>query len=292
MLGRIRGQVRFKEPLSWHTSLRVGGPADVFIVAVDVDDVRRAMSFAERERLSVTILGSGAGILVQDRGVRGVVLQPGGCLGRVRFCGDEVMAGAGAQLSAVIKEAADLGLGGLEGLAGIPATIGGALVMRVATPEVSLIDFVSVVHLLFPDGSLGEIKPSVNGQDGEVWSLPPDAVVLAARLMLERHGCREARRTLRRQTAQRKLSTPLALASAGYVWKDDAGLSASRLVRRAGCLRLRVGRVEVSLKDPNFIVNRGTARAAEVLELMAQVEGRVRDRLGINLVRRVRVIGE
>ena len=112
MLGEIRGEVRFKEPLSFHTSLRIGGPADIFIVPQDVEDIRLALSFAEREQLSLDVIGGGNNLLVSDRGVRGVVLKLEGCLGRAEFNGEEAVAGAGVSLSALIREAAALMGGG------------------------------------------------------------------------------------------------------------------------------------------------------------------------------------
>src|SRR5436309_12328369 len=135
MLGEIRGEVRFKEPLSFHTSLRIGGSSDIFVVPQDVDDIRHALLFAEREQLPVVVIGGGNNLLVRDRGVRGVVLKLEGCLGRSEFNGEEAVAGAGASLSALIREGAALNLGGLECLVGIPATIGGALAMYAGTPD-------------------------------------------------------------------------------------------------------------------------------------------------------------
>src|SRR6266496_1178819 len=128
MLGEIRGEVRFKEPLSFHTSLRIGGPADIFVVPQDIEDVRLALGFAERDHLPVEIIGGGNNLLVCDRGIRGVVIKVEGCLGRAEFHGEEAVAGAGVGLSALIREAAALNLGGIECLVGIPATAGSVLV--------------------------------------------------------------------------------------------------------------------------------------------------------------------
>src|ERR671937_237382 len=160
MLGEIRGEVRFKEPLSFHTSLRIGGPADIFVVPQDVEDMRHALMFAEREQLPVAVVGGGNNLLVKDRGIRGVVLKLEGCLGRAEFQGEEAVAGAGASLSSLIREAAALNLGGVECLVGIPATIGGALAMNAGSDDGTIGDFVSAVYFVHPDGSLGEFKPA------------------------------------------------------------------------------------------------------------------------------------
>src|SRR5499433_4266486 len=186
MLGEIRGEVRFKEPLSFHTSLRIGGPADVFVVPQDVEDIRLALSFAEREQLAVEVIGGGNNLLVRDRGLRGVVLKIEGCLGRVEFHGEEAVAGAGVGLSALIREAAALNLGGIEGLVGIPATIGGALAMNAGTPDGWVSDFISAVYFLHPDGTLGEFKPGPGAFSYRVFQAPPGAVLIGARLELQR----------------------------------------------------------------------------------------------------------
>src|SRR5437867_3138601 len=111
MLGEIRGEVRFKEPLSFHTSLRIGGPADIFILPQDVDDIRHALQYATREQLPLEVVGGGNNLLVGDRGIRGVVIKLEGCLGRAEYQGEEAIAGAGVSLSALIREAASLNLG-------------------------------------------------------------------------------------------------------------------------------------------------------------------------------------
>src|SRR4030088_78096 len=152
MLGEIRGEVRFKEPLSFHTSLRIGGPADIFVVPQDVEDIRLALGWEAREQLPVEIIGGGNNLLVRDRGVRGVVVKIEGCLGRAEFNGEEAVAGAGVGLSALIREAAALNLGGIECLVGIPATIGGALAMNAGTADGWIGDFVRAVYSLLPAG--------------------------------------------------------------------------------------------------------------------------------------------
>src|SRR5919198_6013568 len=191
MLGEIRGEVRFKEPLSFHPSLRIGGPADIFVVPQDVEDIRHALMFAEREQLPVAVVGGGNNLLVRDRGVRGVVLKLEGCLGRAEFHGEEAVAGAGASLSALIREAAALNLGGIEALVGIPATIGGALAMNAGTADGSIGDFISAVYFLYPDGTLGEYKPNAGTFTYRSFHFPAGAVLIGCRLRLTRRPLAE-----------------------------------------------------------------------------------------------------
>jgi UDP-N-acetylmuramate dehydrogenase len=292
MLGEIRGEVRFKEPLSFHTSLRIGGPADIFVVPQDVDDIRHALLFAHREQLPVHVVGGGNNLLVRDRGVRGVVLKLEGCLGRADFQGEEAIAGAGASLSALIREAAALHLGGLECLVGIPATVGGALAMNAGTPDGSIGDFVSAAYFLYPDGSLGEFKPNAGAFGYRAFHFPAGAVLIGCRLRLHRRPLADIQRDIKQRLKQKKATQPLALASAGYVWKDPPGENAARLIEKVGLKGKRINGAEISAKHANFIVNRGGATAADILALMELTRERVHAQFGITLEPEIRIIGE
>lgn len=292
MLGEIRGGVRFKEPLAFHTSLRLGGPADIFVIPQDVDDIRHAVSFAEKECLPVEVIGGGNNLLVKDRGVRGVVLKLEGCLGRVEFHGEEAVAGAGAGLSALIREAMSLSLGGIECLVGIPATIGGALSMNAGTPDGAIGDFVSAVYFLHPDGTLGELKPGATTFGYRLFSFPSGAILVGARLRLHRRPQAEIQKEIKQRLKHKKTTQPLALASAGCVWKNPSGDHAGRLIEKVGLKGKRLNGAEVSAKHANFIVNRGGATAADVLALMQLMRERVSAQFGITLEPEIRIIGE
>jgi UDP-N-acetylmuramate dehydrogenase len=292
MLGEIRGEVRFKELLSFHTSLRIGGPADIFVVPQDVEDIRHALRFAERERLPVEVVGGGNNLVVTDRGVRGVVLKLEGCLGRTEFRGEEAVAGAGASLSALIREAAAQNLGGLECLVGIPATIGGALAMNAGSPDGWIGDAVSAVYFLHPDGTLGEFKPGTGALGYQAFAVPRGAVLVGCRLRLTRRPLAEIQREMKQRLKAKKSTLPLALASAGSVWKDPPGHVATRLIERAGLRGKRLNGAEISSKHANFIVNRGGATAADILALLDLARERVQAQLGVALEPEIRIIGE
>ena len=292
MLGEIRGEVRFKEPLSFHTSLRIGGAADIFVVPQDVEDIRLTLSFAEREQLPIEVLGGGNNLLVSDRGFRGVVLKLEGCLGRADFHGEEVVAGAGVGLPALIREAAAINLGGIECLVGIPATIGGAVAMNAGTPDGVIGDFVSAVYFLHPDGTLGEFKPGAGSFSYRMFSPPPGAVIIGARLNMHRRPAAEIQKEIKQRLKVKKTCQPLALASAGCVWKDPPGEVASRLVERVGLKGKRHNGAEISAKHANFIVNRGGAAAADIKALMDMTRERVQHQFGIALESEIKTLGE
>src|SRR5947199_9234397 len=268
MLGEIRGEVRFKEPLSFHTSLRIGGPADIFVVPQDVDDIRHALLFADREQLPVAVIGGGNNLLVKDRGVRGVVLRLEGCLGRAEFHGEEALAGAGVSLSPLIREAAAINLGGIECLVGIPATIGGALAMHAGTADGWIGDFVSAVYFLHPDGSLGEFKPGTQAFTYRHFNMPVGAVLIGCRMRLHRRAMAEIQKGMKQRLKVKKSAQPLALASAGCVWKNPPGDVATRMIEKCGLKGKRINGAEISSKHANFIVNRGAARPSDTVPHM------------------------
>jgi UDP-N-acetylmuramate dehydrogenase len=292
MLGEIRGEVRFKEPLSFHTSLRIGGPADIFVIPQDVEDIRLALSFAEREQLPMEVIGGGNNLLAGDRGFRGVVLRLEGCLGRAEFHGEEVVAGAGVSLPSLIREAAAINLGGLECLVGIPATIGGAIAMNAGTADGWISDFISAVYFLHGDGTLGEFKPGAGSFSYRVFHAPPGSVLIGARLQLHRRPQAEIQKDIKQRLKKKKASQPLALASVGSVWKNPPGETAARLLEKVGLRGKRLNGAEISAKHPNFIVNRGGARAVDIKALMDLSRDRVRNHFGITLEPEIRTLGE
>jgi UDP-N-acetylmuramate dehydrogenase len=292
MLGEIRGEVRFKEPLAFHTSLRCGGPADIFVLPQDVDDVRKALMYADKEKLPVVVLGGGNNVLVKDRGVRGIVIKLEGCLGRMEFHGDEVTIGCGAGLSTMIREAAALGLGGVECLVGIPATVGGALAMNSGSADGAIGDFVSAVYFLHADGTIGELKPAPGTFAYRTFNFPPGSILLGARITLHRKPQKEIHAEIKARLKQKKSTQPLALASAGLVWRNPPFDQAGKLLEKAGCRGKRVGGAEISAKHANFIVNRGGASAADIVALMELAFERVLKHSGVKLQPEMRIIGE
>jgi UDP-N-acetylmuramate dehydrogenase len=289
MLARIAGAVRFKEPLSFHTSLRMGGLADFFVMPHDLDDLRYALAFADQEDLPVMVIGGGNNMLVSDSPVPGMVLKLGGMLSRAEFHGEEATVGAGMSLANLIREAAAHNLGGLEFLAGIPASIGSAVLTNAGTSEGSLSDICSTVYFLYPDGTLGEYRAVPHS--GASFDVPPNAIVAGCRLRLTRRPGREIYKSIQQRVKQRRSFQPFALASAGYIWKDPPGHLAQRLIAAAGLRGKRMNGAEISTKCANLIVNRGAAEADDVLALMDLTRHRVQKQFGITLQPAIRMVG-
>lgn len=290
MLGSIAGDVRFKEPLSVHTSLRLGGPADVFIAAENVDDIRHALRFAEREQMPVTAIGAGTHTLATERGYRGVLLRLEGALRRAEFHGEEVVAGAGADVFALVRAAAAHGLGGLAHLVGFAGTMGGALATPGGGPGHPLAAITSAVYFIRPDGEIDELKPGPHGL-GDRAVDAPGRILIGCRLRLERRPMAAATREIAHALRARPLLQTLTLPGA-VVWKDPPGHSASALIAEAGLLGKRMSGAEVCAKHPAVVVNRGTATALDIISLMQHVRDRVLARTGVRLESSLRTMGE
>jgi UDP-N-acetylmuramate dehydrogenase len=290
MLGSICGDIRFKEPLSVHTSLRLGGPADIFIAPENVDDIRHALRFAEREQMPVTVVGTGTHLLVTERGFRGVVLKLDGALRRVEFHGHEAVAGAGAEVFALVRAAAALSLGGLTHLGGASGTVGGALVVHGHNLSQALASLVSAVYVIRQDGELDEVKAPLDGLGDH----PPDMsgrILIACRLRLARQPSGAITREINQALRARPLLQTLTFAAAA-VWKDPPGQRAGFLIEQAGLTGKRINAAEICVKHPSVIVNRGAATAVDVLALMELTRERVFDRTGIRLQPAIRTLGD
>jgi UDP-N-acetylmuramate dehydrogenase len=290
MLGSICGDVRFKEPLSIHTSLRLGGPADIFITPENIDDIRHALCFAEREQMPLTAIGAGTHMLVSERGFRGVILHLEGALRRVEFHGEEAVVGAGADVFSLARAAAALSLGGLAPLVGTAGTMGGALVLHGCAPGRLLAPLVSAAYFVRGDGEIDELKPGHQGL-GERSLEVPGPILIGCRLRLERQPRATINREIARAVRGRPLLQTLTFPAAA-VWKDPPGHTAGALIEQAGLSGKRVNRAEVSAKHPCVIVNRGTATAVDILSLMQFTRARVLARTGIRLEPSIRTLGE
>jgi UDP-N-acetylmuramate dehydrogenase len=290
MLGSICGDVRFKESLSVHTSLRLGGPADIFITPENIDDIRHALSFAEREQMPVAVIGSGTHTLVTERGFRGVILRLEGALRRVEFNGEEAVAGAGADLFALVRGAAALGLGGLAPLVGTAGTVGGALIAHGCEPGQALSPLISAIYFIRPDGEIDEIKPGLQALGAPMLDAP-GRILIGCRLHLERQPAGAINRAIAHGLRARPLLQTLPLPGA-MVWRDPPGHAAGALVEQAGLPGKRMNGAEVCAKHPGVIMNRGGATAVDVLSLMQLTRERVLARTGIRLEPGIRALGE
>ena len=286
----FRGTVAENEPLAPYTTWRIGGPADLLIDPIDRDDLLLALRFTHAARLPCRFLGNGSNLLVRDEGVRGVVLRSRRALDRVEVDGRRIDAGAGASLPAVANLAAGRALAGLEFAAGIPGTVGGALVMNAGWHEHEIGAVIHEVELALPDGAVetwsrercafGYRTSALRGGSG---------IVLRARFDLRADDPAAVRARLEAYAASRRANQPTDLPSCGSVFLKPEGDFAGRLIEAAGLKGAREGAIEVSPKHANFFVNLGGGTARDALALIARVEREVESRFAVRLTREVEV---
>lgn len=282
-----------KEPMARHTTFRIGGEADVF-VEPSLSEVEPVVSFCKKEQIPLTVIGNGSNLLVADGGVRGVVLCIGKAMSDVRVDGNVVEAQAGALLSQVAAAAKDASLAGMEFAAGIPGSLGGAVVMNAGAYGGELKDILVDATCLDEHGSVvtltcEELQLSYRHS---VLMERPAMVVLSARLQLQPGVREEILATMRELARKRQEKQPLNYPSAGSTFKRPEGYFAGKLIEDAGLRGLSVGDAQVSEKHCGFVVNRGNATAAEVRQLIEEVTDRVRENSGVEMTPEVRFVGD
>lgn len=284
--------VREAEPLRRHVSFRIGGPADLLVVPRSADDLRAAAGYLFRERIPFVVLGAGSNVLIADAGIRGVVIKLGKGLDRVAYDGERVIAEAGAGLPHLAREAAHRGLSGLEFAAGIPASVGGAVVMNAGAHGHAMQDVVHAVRVVTPAGER-VLEASALGYAYRTSVLQTQpAVVLEATLTLARGDPAAVRQRTDAWLRHRGETQPIGPPSSGCVFRNPAGDHAGRLIDLAGGKGLVVGGARVSEVHANYILNTGEATAADVRGLMDKVSALVMEKFGMALEPEITFLGE
>lgn len=288
----LRGPIVAGEPLSRHTTYRIGGPARLFCVLSGLKDLRSVFeAIRENPHIPWVMIGRGSNILVADEGFPGLCLQLGPEFKRVKVEETALLAGGGALLAAVVKEAWARGLAGLAWAAGIPGTMGGALVGNAGAFEGSMGDTVRSVTVFHQEEGLKRLSAAEIVFGYRSSSLHSEGVVVEAELRLERGEVDRIRSDMERCFRRRKLTQPVGLPCAGSVFKNPPGMAVGRLVEEAGLKGKRVGRAEISTVHGNFIVNRGGASARDVAALIKEVR-RAAKAQGVSLGLEVRLVGD
>lgn len=289
----LRGRVRLEEPMARHTTFRIGGPADIFVQPHDVEDLAAAIRFARDEGLPCKVIGNGSNVLVGDAGIRGLVVRLAPKFSDVEWLEDGALVGAGARLARLVKEACEVGLSGLESTVGIPGTLGGALATNAGTDTGSIGDLVARATVLDHDGELREWTAEQFAYRYRYSNLNSSrASVIRAHLRLEPAAKEEVVAKVNRLKAKRAGRQPLRAWSAGSVFKNPRAVAAGKVLDRAGAKGHRMGDAEVSRKHANFLINRGSATAAQMRQLIAWAHELARRRYGIDLELEIELIGE
>lgn len=287
----LRGEARWDEPMSQHTSLRVGGPADLFIEPADLNDLKDALATLEAEEIPYLVVGAGFNLLVLDGGIRGCVVSLRGLDGVKPLPEDRIEVAAGIANAMLCKIAAENGLSGIEFLCGIPGTFGGAIAMNAGAHGSEIMQRVEGITTL-----RGCEVVTRNRDELEFGyrflRLEPREIVISAVLRLDPAERRDIEERMAGYIAQRGRSQRVSYPSAGSFFKNPPGAQAWRLIDEAGLRGVMVGGAQVSEAHTNFLVNRGGAKAVDFMALAALVKTRVLQTSGVQLEEEVRIIGE
>ena len=286
----LRGAVSFQAPLRDYTSFKIGGPADVLVEPADIEDVCLVVQQARARRIPFFVLG-GTNLLIRDGGIRGIVIS----LVRLRGIKEEpefvLYAEGGVGMPTVIGYAVRRSLAGLEWAAGIPGTVAGCVVMNAGTKLGEMKDSVKAVRMVNMKGLVVDVSAAQIGFEYRR-ALLPRGIVVGVWVQLQQGIRSGIERVVKDYLHYRRDTQPLALPSAGCVFKNPPSDSAGRLIEEAGLKGTRVGDAEVSMKHANFIVNRGQARAADVMALIGKVRSAIRRRTGLRLDLELKIVGK
>ena len=282
------------EPMKKHTTFRIGGPADVLVKPATITEIEQVLQCCEEQAVPYYVVGNGSNLLVGDEGIRGVVLQLGNDFSEVEVCEDDtIWVQAGCRLSKVANLAAEHALTGMEFAAGIPGTIGGAVMMNAGAYGGEMKDIIECVTLLTPDREV-LILPQDQMEFGYRESIvsKENYIVLEAKLRLQKGEPKAIEAKMKEYSEARRSKQPLEYPSAGSTFKRPEGYYAGKLIMDAGLAGYRVGDAQVSEKHCGFVINCGQATAKDVTAVMNDVIHRVAEAYQVELEPEVRKIGE
>lgn len=287
------GQIKTEEDMGRHTTFRTGGPADYYVEPGNQDELASVLSLCRQEEMPYYILGNGSNLLVGDYGYHGVMVAMGHkAWSQIQVEGARIRAGAGALLSAIAKQAYLASLTGLEFAAGIPGTLGGAVVMNAGAYGSEMKQVLASVTVLTTEGkimTIGAAQLELGYRTSCI--LKNGYVVLEAEMELKPGVETKIRAAMEDLAQQRRQKQPLEYPSAGSTFKRPAGHFAGKLIEDAGLRGFTVGGAQVSEKHCGFVINRNHATAADVINLCREVQRRVFENSGVSMEMEVKTLG-
>ncbi len=289
--GSIRGEALYDEPLSRHSSLKVGGPADIYITPADLADLQSVLIVLGETTLPWLVIGGGFNLLARDGGFRGAVISLKRLSRLEQLDDNRIVAEAGATNDKLVRFAAERCLTGLEYLIGIPGTVGGALCMNAGAHGEDILTRVETLTIVREDDVRVKERDELN-YGYRFLSLGPGEIVIAATLRMAVGKAPEIEERIEAHLARRRNAQGVSYPNAGSFFKNPQGKQAWRLIEEAGLRGYRVDGAQVSEVHTNFLVNRGGARSADFIELAGIIKDKVKEQSGIILEEEVRIVGE
>ncbi len=285
----LKGKVKLNEPLSKHTSFRIGAEAEFFIEPSNIDDLKRLISYIKKQKAKLLIIGSGSNILAPDNKMDAVVARLNSAhFRKISSNRNFINVGSGFPLGRLVRFALNNKLSGLEFLMGLPGTVGGALVMNAGAGKKSIGDLVAQITVMDYNGRIKIIRKKDINFGYRVSGLGK-YIILGARLKLKHKEKSLIRQELKKYIDYRRSTQELGLPSAGCIFKNPKNKSAGKLIDLCALKGKHVGGAYVSLKHANFILNKANASAKDVLKLKALIEKKVKSKFGITLKPEIKI---
>ena len=286
-------QILEAEPMSRHTTFRIGGPAELFLVPKSTEEIAGIFKICREEGIPWFVLGNGSNLLVSDKGYQGVVIQLYKGFGEVKVQGCQITAQAGALLSQIAAAAREESLTGFEFAGGIPGTLGGAVVMNAGAYGGEMKDVVKEVTVLTREGEIRTLQAEELAMGYRTSAIKEAGyIVLSAVLSLEKGDKEQIKARMQELAGMRSSKQPLQYPSAGSTFKRPEGYFAGKLIMDSGLRGYQVGGAQVSEKHCGFVINTGNATARDVRNLMADVQRIVEEKYGVKLEPEVKFLGD
>jgi len=285
--------IKYGESLKNHTSLRIGGPADVFCSPNNIEDLKKVVSISKEYNIPFWVIGNGTNLLILDNGIRGLVINLNKGFKKIVFSDKIVKVGAGVSLVYLSKIVLNKELSGLEFACNVPGALGGAIINNSSFKGNCMADVVQDVTFLTRENKIERTsKPNLNFNYRECSLKGKSVIILEATLLLKKGNKEEIESRIRENIEIRKTKQPLDKFSAGSIFKNPPGYYAGELAEKVGAKGLSRGKAQVSSKHANFIINNGGALAGDILYLIEEIEKRVKRNFGIKLEREIEILGE
>ncbi|HXX57222.1 MAG TPA: UDP-N-acetylmuramate dehydrogenase [Thermodesulfovibrionales bacterium] len=291
----FKGDVLFDEPMKNRTTLRIGGPADAFAIPDDPTSLKYLLAGAAARGFPIMPVGGGSNLLVRDGGIAGIVLSVG-AMDRITIIeekdeGIRLFVQAGSPLQKLVHFAKEQGCRGIEGLAGIPGSVGGAVKGNAGSFGYAAADVIESVTVINREGRLVVLKREELRFGYRSADIPDDGIVLSANVRLEKDDPSAVAERMKGFLREKREKQPLSAWSAGCVFRNPEGAAAGKLIDEARCKGMKRGGIEVSALHANFFINRGDGTAADFLALMEDVRERVKRVFGTELELEMRIAG-
>ena len=287
--------IKYDEPMSKHTSFKTGGNADYFVIAKDEQDIKEAIEFAKKKKISVYIMGNGSNLLVTDKGVRGLVLKIELDSIKIFEIGKDIIvtAGAGVKIMALAQELKNNSVTGFEELSGIPGTIGGANRMNAGSYGKEMKDIIIETKCMDYEGNIIILKNEEQEFDYRRSIFKNSKyIILEVKLKLLKEKKEEIQAKMESLATERKAKQPLEYPSAGSTFKRGKDYITAKLIDETGLKGYKIGGAQISEKHAGFIINTGNATTKDILDLIEYTKNKVHEKFGVNLEEEVEIIGE